>query len=296
MAELATIARPYAEAAFEIARDANALGPWSEMLRFASQVVADPRVAEALDNPRLDAAARESLLLSIAGDRFNYLALVALLTAHAARAGQGPEGALAWLAWAIAAAACVQLAPSPVMLTLVIAVCWLVVEAHAPDGPYRRAFPALIALGVVFGLFRVTIAALTTHNGIDVWFVLPHFTMPDILGGFTVGGSVEAGVVLQSLASSYTVVGMMAVFGAANALWSHYELVQSTPRAFHELGVVVTVALAFVPATIAFPNSFSTSATLPANAASMSESRASADASATTAITSSISTRSFPCA
>ncbi|HET9669057.1 MAG TPA: F0F1 ATP synthase subunit delta [Casimicrobiaceae bacterium] len=71
MAELATIARPYAEAAFEIARDANALGPWSEMLGFASQVVSDPRVGEALDNPRLDAAARESLLLSIAGDRLN---------------------------------------------------------------------------------------------------------------------------------------------------------------------------------------------------------------------------------
>jgi F-type H+-transporting ATPase subunit delta len=70
MAELATIARPYAEAAFEIARDANALPAWSDMLRFAASVVRDPRVAEALDNPRLDAAAKESLLLSIGGDRF----------------------------------------------------------------------------------------------------------------------------------------------------------------------------------------------------------------------------------
>ena len=43
---------------------------------------------------------------------------------------------------------------------------------------------------------------------------------------------------------------MMAVFGAFNAIVSHYELVQSSPRAFHELGVVTTVALAFVPSTI----------------------------------------------
>jgi F-type H+-transporting ATPase subunit delta len=71
MAELATIARPYAEAAFEIAREANALHAWSDMLRFAAQVVSDPRVAEALDNPRLDAGAREALLLSIGGDRFD---------------------------------------------------------------------------------------------------------------------------------------------------------------------------------------------------------------------------------
>lgn len=71
MAELATIARPYAEAAFEIARDAQALPAWSDMLRFAATIVRDPRVAEALDNPRLDAAAKESLLLSIGGDRFS---------------------------------------------------------------------------------------------------------------------------------------------------------------------------------------------------------------------------------
>ena len=70
MAELATIARPYAEAAFEIARDANALPQWSDMLRFAATIVDDARVAAALDNPRLDAGAKESLLLSIGGDRF----------------------------------------------------------------------------------------------------------------------------------------------------------------------------------------------------------------------------------
>ena len=70
MAELATIARPYAEAAFQLARDEQALPVWSEMLRFAASIIADPRIAIALDNPRLDAAAKESLLLSIGGDRF----------------------------------------------------------------------------------------------------------------------------------------------------------------------------------------------------------------------------------
>ena len=70
MAELATIARPYAEAAFQLARDEQALPVWSEMLHFAATIVADPRIAMALDNPRLDAAAKESLLLSIGGDRF----------------------------------------------------------------------------------------------------------------------------------------------------------------------------------------------------------------------------------
>lgn len=65
MAELTTIARPYAEAAFELARDANALPAWSSLLHLASAVIADRRMATALDNPALTAGDKESLLLSV---------------------------------------------------------------------------------------------------------------------------------------------------------------------------------------------------------------------------------------
>jgi len=71
VAELTTIARPYAEAAFALAQEQSALPQWSSMLNVASRVVADPKVADALDNPKLDAAAKESLLLSICGDGLN---------------------------------------------------------------------------------------------------------------------------------------------------------------------------------------------------------------------------------
>ncbi len=69
MAERATIARPYADAAFEFARDANALPQWGEMLRFLESVAADPRMAEALRSPKLSGDQKSSLLLSVAGDR-----------------------------------------------------------------------------------------------------------------------------------------------------------------------------------------------------------------------------------
>jgi len=69
MAEPTTVARPYAEAAFELAREQDALPVWSEMLRFATTIVADERVTAALENPRLSAGDKEALLLSIAGDR-----------------------------------------------------------------------------------------------------------------------------------------------------------------------------------------------------------------------------------
>lgn len=71
MAELTTIARPYAEAAFRIAQEANALPAWSRMLEFVGEVAADVRVAAALDNPKLTAADKEALLLSIGGERLD---------------------------------------------------------------------------------------------------------------------------------------------------------------------------------------------------------------------------------
>jgi F-type H+-transporting ATPase subunit delta len=71
MAELITIARPYAEAAFRIAQEQHAFPAWSQMLGLASQVAANPQMAMALDNPKLTAADKEALLLDVCGDRLD---------------------------------------------------------------------------------------------------------------------------------------------------------------------------------------------------------------------------------
>ena len=73
MAEITTIARPYAEAAFRLAQENNALPHWSQTLALVSAIVADPKVASALDNPRFTAGDKEALLLSICGDRLDAL-------------------------------------------------------------------------------------------------------------------------------------------------------------------------------------------------------------------------------
>ncbi|MEO7836054.1 MAG: hypothetical protein ABIS21_00250 [Acidimicrobiales bacterium] len=160
--------------------------------------------------------------------------------------------AVAWLMWALAAAASLELAPSPLYVALVIAVAFLVVSVHGRDTAVARtSFSVLLVFGAGFALLRVVLTALTTHAGTDVIFTIPHVDLPRLLGGFRVGGTVELPVVLQAATESFVVVGIMAVFGAFNAVVSHHELVQSAPRAFYEAGLVVTVAIAFVPATLA---------------------------------------------
>jgi energy-coupling factor transport system permease protein len=155
-----------------------------------------------------------------------------------------------WLLWAVAAAATVELAPSPLYVALVIAVAALVVQVHGLRTPLARAFPALVLMGVGFALVRIVLTAATTHGGDHVLFTTPSVQLPRLLGGFVVGGTVELPVVLQAAAESFVLVGVMAAFGAFNAVVSHYELVRSAPRAFYEPGLVVTVALAFVPSAI----------------------------------------------
>jgi F-type H+-transporting ATPase subunit delta len=71
MAEPTTVARPYAEAAYALARDANALPAWGEMLRVVTAVASDARMRAALDNPKLAAAEKESLFLSVCGDKLD---------------------------------------------------------------------------------------------------------------------------------------------------------------------------------------------------------------------------------
>ena len=158
--------------------------------------------------------------------------------------------AATWLIWAVAAAVSVQLAPSPVYVAIVIGISAVVAASHGLGGALGRAFPVIVGLAAGFGLVRVVLAAATAHLGGTVLFTTPSIDLPRLLGGFTLGGSVELEVVLQASAEAFAIVGLVAAFGAFNAVVSHHELVQTVPRAFYELGLVVIVALAFVPATL----------------------------------------------
>ena len=71
MAELATVARPYAEAAFKIASELQALPVWGEMLKLSAAVMSDPAMQSAIDNPRLGDPEKESLFLSVVGDKLS---------------------------------------------------------------------------------------------------------------------------------------------------------------------------------------------------------------------------------
>ena len=68
MAELSTLARPYAKAAFDFARDKGALAQWSEQLAVCAAVAADAGMASVLGNPSLTDEQQAQTLNEVCGD------------------------------------------------------------------------------------------------------------------------------------------------------------------------------------------------------------------------------------
>ena len=82
MAELSTLARPYAKAAFEYARDKGSLDQWQSQLAVAASVAADDKVEALLSDPALTAEQQAAKLAELCGDDLgaearNFLAILA---------------------------------------------------------------------------------------------------------------------------------------------------------------------------------------------------------------------------
>ncbi|MET0168750.1 MAG: F0F1 ATP synthase subunit delta [Burkholderiales bacterium] len=67
MAELTTIARPYAEAVFELAKQEGRFGEWSDALKLAAAVSQDANMQSVLSSPRVPYGQKSALLLATAG-------------------------------------------------------------------------------------------------------------------------------------------------------------------------------------------------------------------------------------
>jgi F-type H+-transporting ATPase subunit delta len=71
MAELVTIARPYATACFSHAKQHGQLDAWSQMLGFLVTVLGDTRVQAVLSDPNMTRARTEQILIGVAGEQLD---------------------------------------------------------------------------------------------------------------------------------------------------------------------------------------------------------------------------------
>jgi len=67
MAEWITLARPYANAAFDYAVEHNALGDWLRQLRVAAAVAADAKIEQVIASPALTSEQQANTLIELCG-------------------------------------------------------------------------------------------------------------------------------------------------------------------------------------------------------------------------------------
>jgi F-type H+-transporting ATPase subunit delta len=71
MAESSTLARPYAKAAFDYARESNALAQWSRQLGLAAAVAVVDKMALVIASPALTAPRQAQILIDLLGDELS---------------------------------------------------------------------------------------------------------------------------------------------------------------------------------------------------------------------------------
>jgi len=71
MAESVTIARPYAQAIFRLARESKALTVWSDRLQRLVAIAQDAEMAKVVGNPKFSAGQVADLFVSLSGDAGN---------------------------------------------------------------------------------------------------------------------------------------------------------------------------------------------------------------------------------
>ena len=71
MADVATIARPYAEAVFELADTAHTLSEWSQLLATMAEVASHPAMQACISNPNLTSEQLYALFVSLCREQLS---------------------------------------------------------------------------------------------------------------------------------------------------------------------------------------------------------------------------------
>jgi energy-coupling factor transport system permease protein len=157
---------------------------------------------------------------------------------------QTPLHALAWVAWVAASVVALSLTRNPIYLLLLLLCIGLVLRTvrQAPDAPPLPLSPLRFALLVV--TISALFNALTAHFGQTVLFTLPDW-LP------LLGGPVTLEALVYGVVNGLVLTGFFVAWTVLFVAVPTQALIRLIPRAFYPAGVVLSIALAFVPTTFA---------------------------------------------
>ncbi len=174
-----------------------------------------------------------------------------------ANAGSGspPTGhagmhSYAWMAWVSMVMVIALTTTNPLYLVLVL-LCVILVGVIAPrDGVGTAGLRAMAIFGVIMLLLAVLVATINGNYGSHIVFTVPGPRFPWWLGGLRLGGPVTAEAFVGSLIRALSAFCVFLAFAVFSASISVQKLVRAAPVAVFHLGLIITIGLTLLPASI----------------------------------------------
>jgi energy-coupling factor transporter transmembrane protein EcfT len=170
-----------------------------------------------------------------------FVAVALLALGRRARRGYALDSRT-WLAWLLGALLLVSV--NPYYLLMLLLVCLSVYLTCTSQDGVGMSGGLLLRFGLVITGFVALFNFLTAHYGETVLAHLPQ-EWPAIGGILTLEG------LTAGLLRGLTLLTLLAAFAVFNRVVDHYELLKLTPRLLYRVGLAASVAVAFVPQTLA---------------------------------------------
>lgn len=145
-----------------------------------------------------------------------------------------------WVAWLVAAAVPAFTVRNPLYLTLVLGAAWIVYTALGRMTPTGSSWGSFVKLGIFLLALTIPFNALSMHLGQIVLFRLPQ-SWP------VIGGPITLEAIIGGVVNGLALLTILVVFASFNAVVDHYQLLRATPSFLFQAGVIVSIAITFVP-------------------------------------------------
>jgi energy-coupling factor transport system permease protein len=146
-----------------------------------------------------------------------------------------------WLLWAGTTLVTASSARSPLYVTVLLLIT-TVVGATCADDEGRRAPLSPLRFGMIAVPLSALFNGLTVHLGDTVLFHTPDWLL-------LIGGAITLEALAFGALNGLTLTVIFSAFSVFNQVTPVRDLIKLTPRAFHEGGVVLSIALTFIPQT-----------------------------------------------
>jgi len=147
--------------------------------------------------------------------------------------------ARSWLIWVCATAVLTMVARNPLYASLILLVTLLMMATFGRSN--RDDGLPLWRLAILFLLIPAIYNALFVHVGQTVIFRLPAWPL--------VGGPITLEAIVEGASNGLTLFTLLMVFAALSAIVPMSDLTRLMPAAFRDLGVVLLIAVNYVPET-----------------------------------------------